>query len=94
MAKKSDAVTRKNDSAPIRRKLRLTPAQRHKYQREIAVYRGMFGGTDIAMGDVQAWAARRASIPEMAEVDSEIAAFRRWECRLWRSAKRRDRCGL
>ena len=78
MIDKLDSSTkRKGSTSPNR--LRLAPAQRHKYQREIAIYRGMFGGTDIAKGDVQAWAVRRAGIPEMAEVDREIASYRRWE---------------
>jgi len=93
MDTKTDAVTRKNDStSPIR--LKLTPAQRHKYSREIAIYRGMFGGTDIASGDVQAWAALRATVPEMAEVDREIAAFRRWEREFWRRSKRRKQSAV
>lgn len=62
---------------------KLTPAQRHKYQREIAIYRGMFGGTDVAAGDVEAWAAFRATVPEMVELDREIATYRRSESRLW-----------
>jgi hypothetical protein len=85
-----DAVTHKKDSAS----LKLTPAQRHKYEREIVCYRGMYGRTDIGPGDVQVWAALRAGVPEMAEVDREIAAFRRWERQLWRRSKRRAQSGI
>jgi len=93
----SDARGKLRDSSSRVRstgnKPKLTPAQRHKYQREIAIYRGIFGGTDIAIGDVPSWAAVRATVPGMSEVDKEIAAFRRWESRLWRRAKLRAQSG-
>jgi hypothetical protein len=49
---------------------KLSPAMRIQYNREIACYRGIYGGTDVAMGELEKWGKIRASIPEMAEVDA------------------------
>jgi hypothetical protein len=69
---------------------KLSLAKRIQYNREIAAYRGIYGCTDVEMGDVEAWARLRASIPEMAEVDKEIARYRRWERKLWRTRPARE----